>query len=266
MTGEGALAMHATRIADTYGVSPGVGCSPPVISGTASGTAVICGGPITRIVVQAGGGNDRIALASDPDAEAVEAATATVDLGDGADYVSVPFRVWDSTITGGPGNDELRANDSIGQDAVVYGGSGNDKIYVSPFDSYSYGEIGDDYLFSGILMEGGDGNDTLRGSPTEYSHATMRGGNGNDNIDGGDGNDLVYGGPGADWLEGGGDRDSVFGEAGNDDVFGGYDYNGEYWGDSLYCGPDADRWYTQASEIPVRDWHEATCETYGGAR
>ena len=75
-------------------------------------------------------------------------------------------------IFGLGGNDEIKLDDDIEIDAMIWGGDGNDKI------------------------SGGEGNDIIWG------------GNGDDVIDGGEGRDIIIGGSGADRLYGD-DQDDI---------------------------------------------------------
>jgi Ca2+-binding RTX toxin-like protein len=104
------------------------------------------------------------------------------------------------TIYGRGGNDYLEPNIGV---SGVYGGDGNDYInrtygYYGP----SYGEAGDDTILGGQLpelLDGGDGNDILKG---------LRG------------SDTIYGGSGDDWIDGGAMSDKIYGDAGNDIIYG----------------------------------------------
>ncbi|WP_143481806.1 calcium-binding protein, partial [Pseudomonas citronellolis] len=60
-----------------------------------------------------------------------------------------------------------------------------------------------------MLLQGGEGNDTLTGYATD------------DHLSGGDGNDWLSAGAGNDWLEGGIGNDTLYGDAGNDTLVGG---------------------------------------------
>jgi Ca2+-binding RTX toxin-like protein len=80
-----------------------------------------------------------------------------------------------------------------GSKVVIYGGSGNDTITVSPAATVT------------IEAYGGAGNDSIAG------------GSGNDIIIGGDGDDVLYGGAGLDVIIGGIGADGIYGEV-NDDI------------------------------------------------
>jgi ELWxxDGT repeat protein/VCBS repeat-containing protein len=70
----------------------------------------------------------------------------------------------------------------------------------------------------GILINGGNGNDSLPGTPGED---TISGGNGKDTLDGGEGADVLSGGNGDDRLRGGAGRDNLLGGNGEDELDGG---------------------------------------------
>ena len=158
-----------------------------------------------------------------------------VDLGDRDDRADiVPFST-DSTVYGGPGNDDFASN---GGQAWGYGGSGNDRILLaadagtyawgglgrdtlssSAPGAFLHGEENDDYLAAtggrslGIL-DGGGGDDTIVAAPTSSARAS--GGQGDDviitspnsvGVTGGQGNDRITSGsdieagPGADRID-----------------------------------------------------------------
>ena len=95
------------------------------------------------------------------------------------------FNVWDVDyviIRGHGGNDKLSNYSSV--TSVIYGGSGNDKLYGGPGNDTLHGGAGDDKLY------GGDDRDHLHG------------GTGDDELYGEDGRDALYGGAGDDHLDG----------------------------------------------------------------
>lgn len=100
-------------------ITPGSGCQ-------AAGTEVQCSrSGVTRVVVNAGDGNDRITVSDIP-----------------------------STVNAGTGDDRLVAG-SFGDS--LRGGAGNDLLIGSRFTDFLQGGAGNDDL------RGGDGNDSLRG-------------------------------------------------------------------------------------------------------
>jgi hypothetical protein len=136
---------------------------------------------VTRIVVDAGAGNDRIYLNSqDTPGQQPLGVPAVINGGDGNDFIvgsSGP-----NSISGGNGDDTIYGGDSSD---TISGGNGNDLIYGGNGDDFLYGDYGNDTLI------GGNGNDVLYG------------GAGNDYLDGGAGDDFLSGGAGQDVLNGG---------------------------------------------------------------
>ena len=102
------------------------------------------------------------------------------------------------------------------------------------------GEIVSRAIPIGLVLSGGDANDTLSGSDAADSIAgnggddTLLGGGADDLLDGGDGLDGLYGGDGNDVLLGGADADTLQGGPGDDALDGGA---GD---DYLYGGPGSD--------------------------
>jgi hypothetical protein len=125
--------------------------------------------------------------------------------------VAVPARqVIQIRVDAGAGNDTIRLNSqdtpgqqALGVEVVVFGGDGDDTITGTPGNDFIYGQNGND------VLTGGAGNDQLIG------------GNGNDRIDGGTGDDIITGDYGNDVLVGGVGNDILFGGADNDFLDGG---------------------------------------------
>jgi Ca2+-binding RTX toxin-like protein len=132
-------------------------------------------------------------------------------------------------ITGDDGNDFI----TLGCSGAVWGGNGNDKIYINDsFMGEGYGEAGDDEIHvSGNTadpeIQGGDGNDLLDAASNNYA-VKMFGGNGNDRLYGSDYDDTLYGDDGEDYYYGNdgndtfytqdGYTDYLFGDAGDHDL------------------------------------------------
>ena len=98
------------------------------------------------------------------------------------------------------GNDELQM--SYAGYGEVYGGPGDDIVYMHPYTPQAYG-----------LVHGGSGNDYALGGALADQ---VYGDKGNDYVDGRDGDDSVYGGEGRDRVEGGVGDDHLFGGKGDD--------------------------------------------------
>jgi len=132
----------------------------------------------------------------------------------------------DVGVVSGDGNIDLSMG-ATGLEALHSGG-GNDRL--SGFDSAQ-----------GVIIDGGGGDDTLRGS---HQRDVLSGGDGNDYIKGHKGQDVVLGGAGADRLEGNRGDDLLFGGAGDDRLYGLIDDDqlfGEDGADILDGGSGNDR-------------------------
>jgi hypothetical protein len=149
--------------------------------------------------------------------------------------VTVPAgQVSQIRVDAAAGNDAIRLNsqDVSGQQAlgvtvVVFGGDGDDTVTGTPGGDYLYGQNGNDGL------TGGAGNDIIVG------------GNGNDRVDGGAGDDIITGDYGNDVLAGGVGNDILYGSADNDFLDGGTgdDYlNGGAGRDTFSGGDGIDRY------------------------
>lgn len=118
---------------------------------------------------------------------------------------------------------------------ILNGGDGNDTITGSRNNDTIRGDDGDDSVVSGLgndSVDGGDGNDTLSG---EGGNDTLLGSSGNDSALGGDGDDSLVGSLG---------NDTLVGEAGNDIASGGFGddvLNGNSGNDLLAGGQDDDK-------------------------
>ncbi len=143
---------------------------------------------------------------------------------------------------GGEGQDVLHSQ--VGGNTLLYGGNGQDTLIGSPQDDFLYGEEGNDTLF------GHGGADRLEGGP---GHNWMSGGSGRDTIDASEGyGDELYGDENvdeligsiyADVLSGGEGSDNISGRSGNDILLGdsGEDtLDGGAGNDQLFGGSEND--------------------------
>lgn len=114
-------------------------------------------------------------------------------------------------------NDEVTTYDPWMVNSVaIYGGAGNDRIYVAS------GVKAADQTPMDFFINAGAGHDLVRAA------------DGADTIAGGSGKDWLYGGGGNDLIRGEGSADYLDGQAGDDLLFGGD------WRDTLVGGTGAD--------------------------
>jgi Ca2+-binding RTX toxin-like protein len=217
-----------------------------------------------RIVLNATGGDDTIAIGVDPVTGehvvqfggGVHRFPPTADLvvraGAGYDTITVqPGTRLSVTLLGGAGDDRIRGDDGAetvlglwGADTIL-GGGGADRIFGGGGRDYLDGQRGDD------ILTGGAGDDTLYGLD---GADRIWGDAGNDYIDGGAGADLVVGGAGNDAGFGGGDGDAVLGGQGDDALYGGGG------ADLIAGGPGVDRSYRQADDTALATGADVTVE------
>ena len=105
---------------------------------------------------------------------------------------------------------------------VVKGGDDANTIDLTQVTATTYPSL------TSIKVDGGNGNDTMTGSPTFGDSLVggdgadvLIGQGGNDTLDGGDGTDSITGGDGADSLIGEDGNDTLSGDAGDDVISGG---------------------------------------------
>lgn len=134
------------------------------------------------------------------------------------------------TDADGDSIDDGRGGGTKGNDDVVYGGDGADKIDAGAGDDTVYGEDGRDYIRGGAgddSLEGGAGSDTLVGGDGADTleggacNDVLNGGAGDDVLDGGSGHDHLWDGAGNDYAEGGAGDDIFYMGAGSDTLHGG---------------------------------------------
>ncbi|MCB1496902.1 MAG: hypothetical protein KDJ86_14030 [Bauldia sp.] len=167
---------------------------------------------------------------------------------DGSDFIFGGGRSG-TVLYGGQGSDAMFGYGGYGD---MYGGTGNDWLYVNTIDSgvvdlyggedddviqnagsggaTMYGGGGADGIFGGSgddYIYGGEDDDTDTASVTAgglhkiLSVAGLYGGGGDDYIDGGRGDDYLEGGPGDDKLYGGDGDDVLSGGLGRNKMWGG---------------------------------------------
>jgi len=100
---------------------------------------------------------------------------------------------------------------------------------------------------SQIVVNAGDGNDSVTINSNIKLETLIDGGNGNDFLSGGSGKDVIYGGEGNDRLYGNAGADLLYGNDGNDTLDGGLgaDYHSGGPGlDTLFVSRGIDTWET----------------------
>jgi Ca2+-binding RTX toxin-like protein len=119
---------------------------------------------------------------------------------------------------------EFPSGDGAGpSNLVLDGGAGNDHLRGEfGFDSVLRGGPGADELSGGncVSLHGGSGPDMLRGIDVSWVSDELFGGPGDDTLRAFAGNDYVSGGRGSDSLSGGAGNDRLRGRAGNDTLNG----------------------------------------------
>jgi Ca2+-binding RTX toxin-like protein len=172
------------------------------------------GGTEDRVTIDGGTGNDVIKVTQDKDGN------LKVDVnGKVSTYTRAQAR--NMAIRGGLGNDSIIIDGSVTGDLTLEGGDGNDEIRGGSGRNTINGGSGNDRLIGGRgvnVIDGGDGRDYIAGGRGDD---ILRGGKGDDVIYGLGGNDTIEGGAGKDYLDGGEGNDAVRGGDGNDDIFGG---------------------------------------------
>lgn len=98
-----------------------------------------------------------------------------------------------------------------------------------------------------IVVNAGEGNDSIKISSNIKRETLLNGGDGNDSIWGGAGCDVIYGGRGNDRLYGNDGNDQLYGEDGDDILDGGKGSDSHSGGlglDTLFVSRSADTWET----------------------
>ena len=140
-------------------------------------------------------------------------------------------------IAGGAGNDLIVILGTV--DAILHGGSGDDRIFGRHGGETVYGGYGDDSVRSRTgddTVDLGDGADVAQ---LGTGNDTGRGGAGDDFLYGGKGDDHLDGGADDDLLDGGRNIDTLLGGAGDDRLRGGFGadiINGGSGDDNIYGG------------------------------
>ncbi len=125
----------------------------------------------------------------------------------------------------------------------VYGDDGNDTICIQTDDAIVWGGAGDDWI------KGGSSEDWIKG---QHGRDTIYGGGGNDVIWGGGGDDILYGGTGNDQMKGDEDNDILYGDAGDDQL------TGDKGIDQLNCGDGIDYGQDETPAVACEHYESIT--------
>ena len=178
-----------------------------------------------NVTVAGDAGHDVLSVNGDDEADTVTSTSDSVTIDGGTVTLSTLERLEINTFDGddsvtlnvdggsiekivnaGKGNDTVDASGAV--DATILGGDGNDSLTGSPIADDISGGLGDDTLAGGggdDLLRGGQGNDDLSG---DSGDDVLEGGSGNDVLSGNSGDDAIFGGDGSDlitWTSGDGD-------------------------------------------------------------
>jgi Ca2+-binding RTX toxin-like protein len=245
-------------VAEDYNIY--TGSAPGSVVVEAFGRSQIYTG-VTRIVGNAGQGNDKIviskditipvelhggagndlliggsgndALYGDAGDDDLRGGLGNDSLDGGTDRDSVRGDAGDDVLRGGSEDDQLDGGDhkdtiyGDGGNDLIHGRGGDDVVFAGAGFDVVYGDGGGDELHGDNGQGGGDDGDLIEGgdgSDTVFGGGgddRLYGNDGNDVIHGGTGNDVVYGGVGNDTIYGDGDNDQLFGENSRDIIYGG---------------------------------------------
>jgi Ca2+-binding RTX toxin-like protein len=158
---------------------------------------------VTKVVADAGDGDDTISLVSRPNEQSPIEADVAAELRGGAGNDTIIGGRRDDVLFGGNDTDLL---DGRGGNDTVYGDAGSDRVYGSGGNDTLFGNQGND------LVDGGDGRDILYGNEND------------DRLQGGTGDDTLYGGANDDQLFGGEEADILFGDDPTNPSIGGSDF------------------------------------------
>ena len=170
-------------------------------------------------------------------------------------------------IDGGEGNDTIKADKTVTANLFITGGAGNDKIIGGAGNDYiidNYGQNyisagkGNDYIIAnGLDLQGEKGNILKGGTGNDYIEGSSK----NDFISGGAGNDVIYGMAGDDVISAGQGRDYVDGGHGQDII------SAKGSGNMLFGGQGNDQIKAQGQNNLIIDaYGENTINVEGEAR
>lgn len=180
-------------------------------------------GAATDDVIRTGAGNDVIGPYFSADGGTSTLGDDYVDAGAGFDYI-VDISGANRLYAGSEDDVVSTTLESL----VVDGGSGFDRLYLS---DYSGADVTIDFVegsastgtvitgFENLVIELGDGDDTI--IATNAATTSLRGGEGNNHIEGSGGLDYLTSGAGDDVMIGGGGNDTLISVGGTDLLIGG---------------------------------------------
>src|SRR5579885_55084 len=169
----------------------------------------------------------------------------------------------ETAVLGLDGNDIITVTTPYVPGASVFGGDGNDSLYVRDARDYYAALLQGgtaalpDPTARGVDLFGEGGNDFIEGS---LKADTLNGGDGVNWLSGLFGDDTLIGGPRTDLLHGNADTDLLIGGGGGDQLFGGAQ------ADTLVGGPGNDVLWGDAESVGQQFQPDAIDETATGWR
>lgn len=202
-------------------------------------------GGLTGVVFYGGEGNDELSVTGDAATGGPTTSYNNLNGQEGNDKVDMTGTPDSfSSLTGGPGDDELKGNGLRGFSATSMSfGSTSTPVTVDLGNASPQlisAEQGTDTISGVYNVYGGSGADTLSGDAgINWIGGDASGGSGSstDTIHGGAGGDQLSGGPGGDHLFGEAGADGLNGEEGEDELRGGAE-NDSLDGDISGAAPD----------------------------
>ena len=186
-TANGVMTVTGTDAADVISISNRNSSYTVTLNGVG---VLIAQSAVSRIVVQAGAGNDTVDLATVGVPAYVNAGAGFDNVTGGLGNDTLSGGAQSDTLTGNAGDDVLNGN---GGNNLLVGNGGYDRLYSADGSQDTMiGGSNADRFFGGSgndSMIGGTGNDKM------YANA------GNDTLIGGEGTDIINGGPGTDTAD-----------------------------------------------------------------
>lgn len=211
---DGSLTLTRTGSTGSLGIDRYSGIEQVLLMGGLGNDSINAGAVSLAVTLRGGVGNDTLIGGTGND---------LLQGGDGNDLLlggngndTAEGELGDDTLTGGTGNDSL------------FGGEGLDRVSESANVNFVLTNskltgVGNDSLaeIETVFLTGGTGRNTLDASAFSIGRVMLNGGAGNDTLKGGDQADSLLGGSGNDSLIGNDGDDLLQGEVGNDSLLGG---------------------------------------------